>query len=463
MSDQPQRSVSPAIAALLSFVFPGLGQAYAGDRRSARIHALPAAVVLAVVVLLVVVLRPTVVLLFLFQPLNALVAAALIVGLGVWRALSIAHASRLDSRPARARRSLGSAGPAAVLLIGLVVVTHAWAVDVVWSVFEAGGQISRDDAPDRTGAAAGTAGSGCPSVSSTTPGTATPSPSIAPTPAPQDRVTILFLGRDGGSASEDHLIDSLQVVSYNPRNGQLVFISLPRDSSHLPLYSGGTWPARINALMSCAEAQPDAFPDGGLGTLRREVEYIVGIPIHYHALVEHAGFVQLVDAVGGIDIVLDREIDDDWYWQDGRQTGFHMQPGQHHLDGLTALAYSRSRHGPGGSDFRRARRQQQVLLALRDRLNDPTVLANLPTVIDIAAQYVRTDVPLDRLPEIVTLIQSTTDANIERYVLQPGPYADQIPREEIGGTYMTRLKMDAVAELSVQLFGEESRYFGAQP
>jgi hypothetical protein len=89
------------------------------------------------------------------------------------------------------------------------------------------------------------------------------------------------------------------------------------------------------------------------------------------------------------------------------------------------------------------------------------VLANLPTVIDIASEYVRTDVPLDRLPEIIALLQASTAASVDRYVLQPRLYAEVIPREEIGRVYMTRLKMDAVAELSIRLFGEESRY--AQP
>lgn len=464
---QPRRPIWPVAAALLSFIFPGLGQAYAGDRRAAAMQGLPAAALVVAAVVLVVVLRPTVVLLSLFQPLNALIAAVLVVGLGVWRALSIAHASAIGLSPVRGRLGRGAAWSAAAVLIGMVVVMHAWTVAVVWSIFDAGAQISRVEArpssPGSGGPVSGAEGIGCPPAPPTGLGMPAPSPSVAPGQAARDRVTIAFLGRDGGTASQDHLIDSLQIVSYRPRDGQLVFISVPRDTSQLPFYSGGTWPARINALMSCAEAHPDEYPDGGIGTLRRQLEHVIGIPIDYHALVDHAGFVELVDAVGGVRVYLDREIDDDWYWQDGRQTGFHMQPGWHHLDGVTALAYTRSRHGPGGSDFRRAQRQQQVLLALRDRINDPAVLANLPTVIGIASDYVRTDVPLDRLPEIAWLIQSTNEANVERHVLQPERYAQQIPREETNGLYMTRLKMDAVAELSIRLFGAQSRYYADQP
>jgi LCP family protein required for cell wall assembly len=343
-----------------------------------------------------------------------------------------------------------------VVLVGLIVAMHVWAGNVVWSAYQAGVRISQPidgtPSPRPTDAAA----PGLPTGSGVTP-----LPTTAGPPVPEGRVTVLFLGRDLGRGAEGHLTDSLQIASFDPVSGQIVMISLPRDTGQLPLYSGGTWPTKINALMSYAEAHPGEFPDGGLGTLRRELEYIIGIPIHYYAQVDFEGFVRLIDSVGGVDVTVVREINDPTYWQFGRQVGFHMLPGEHHLDGLTALAYARSRHGTGNSDFQRARRQQEVLLAVRDRLNDPSVLANLPTVIDIASEYVRTDVPLDRLPEIIALLQASTAASVDRYVLQPRLYAEVIPREEIGRVYMTRLKMDAVAELSIRLFGEESRY--AQP
>ncbi len=464
------RRRSPLVAAVLSFLFPGLGQAYAGETRSARLHGLPSALLVAAFALLWIVIGPTVLFVYLFQPALAMMAIAVIFAFGLWRAYSILHASGLGRTTKAARPAAGARTSAALLvvaLIGGVAVMHGWATQLVWSAYQAGVKISQ---PIGTPLPSPTTVAGSPSTGPTNGGqtggpTDTPTqpgptvtPTQAATPLPQGRVTILFLGRDLGRGAEGHLTDSLQVVSFDPRDGQIAFISVPRDTGQLPLYSGGTWPTKINALMSYAESHPDEFPDGGLGTLRRELEFIIGIPIHYYAQVDFTGFVQLVDAVGGVDVVVEREIDDPTYWQFGRQVGFHILPGEHHLDGLTALAYARSRHGTGNSDFQRARRQQQVLLALRDRVNDPQVLANLPTVIDIAAQYVRTDVPLDRMPEILALLQASTGASVERHVLQPRRYAEVIPREEIGRVYMTRLNMDAVAELSIRLFGDESRY-----
>ena len=72
---------------------------------------------------------------------------------------------------------------------------------------------------------------------------------------------------------------------------------------------------------------------------------------------------------------------------------------------------------------------------------------------------VRTNAPIEQVPQIVSILQQSTGADAQTYVLKPPGYAQVIPRSEIGRVYMTRLKMDAVAELSVELFGEKSRYF----
>jgi polyisoprenyl-teichoic acid--peptidoglycan teichoic acid transferase len=459
--------LSPSLAALLSFIFPGLGQAYAGDRRSALAQAVPAAIVVGTVLLLIIALRPTLFFVHLFQPIYAALAAIVAVALGLWRAYSIVHASRV-ARAADAAPKRTAQATVVALLLG-VAVMHAWALDVVWSAYQAGVAISQPiftptpSVPTTGGATGSPTGEPGP----TDPGVATPTPTFppspSPSPAPDGRVTILLLGRDLGLNNTDRLTDSIQVVSFDPRSGRIAFIGIPRDTGQLPLYNGGTYPNKINSLLAYADRNPEQFPEGGLAALRRELEYIIGIPIHYYASIDFLGFVRVVDALGGVDVHNDRPIADPTYWEAGRQVGFFLDVGDHHLDGRRTLAYVRSRHGPNNSDFVRARRQQQVILALRDKINDPQVLANLPGTIDTAAQYVRTDVPLDRLPDIVALLQRSTTADVERFVLQPRQFAEVVPRDEAGGQYMTRLKMDAVAELSIRLFGEESRYFNAAP
>jgi polyisoprenyl-teichoic acid--peptidoglycan teichoic acid transferase len=270
-------------------------------------------------------------------------------------------------------------------------------------------------------------------------------------------VNVLFVGIDRGS-SDNTNTDTMLLASFDPRTERIVMISLPRDVTNVPLYSGGTWRRKINTFYHYAAFHPDEYPGGGMDALVRQMEYLIGVPIHYYASIEIDGFRRIIDLVGGVDVVLEQAINDPTYQHTPDETGFFMQPGPHHLDGATALAYVRSRHGPGGSDFARARRQQQVILALRERLHDPAVFLNLPALLDAGAQMVRTDVPPHRLSELMALVQASEGAEARHIVLGPQRFAERIPPAETGGLYALRLKMEAVAAMSLSLFGNESRY-----
>jgi LCP family protein required for cell wall assembly len=434
----------PAVATLLSFAWPGLGQAYRGAPRRAAVFALPPLAAVVVLVALVVRLGVPVFAAYLAVPQWSAVAITLVIAAALWWAWAILDAGRPPSRASRV---------ASLALLSLVILGAGWAGSVVWSLYQAGERIGQ---PGSTAS---------PTPGQSTPGgtagpTPRPTPSPSPTPDLTGRVTVLLLGWDLGRGIEGQLTDTIQVASFDPATGHIAVISLPRDTGQLPLYSGGTWPQKINALMAYAERHPDEFPDGGLGTLERQLEYIIGIPIDYYAAVDFAGFEQLVDLVGGVDVTLDRPIADDTYgWGPNRPRGFFLEPGDHHLDGRTALAYVRSRHGPGNSDWQRARRQQQVLLELRHKIEDPRVLARLPELVDAVSRMVRTNAPIGQVPQIVSILQASTAADADTVVLRPREYAEVVPRSEIGQVYMTRLKMDAVADLSVRLFGESSRYY----
>ena len=209
------------------------------------------------------------------------------------------------------------------------------------------------------------------------------------------------------------LTDTLIVASFDPKTQSLDMISIPRDTARLPYYAGGQWLSRINGLMASAGRHPDSFPDGPMGTLVKEVEYIVGIPIDYYAQIDIAGFSALIDAVGGVDVTIETPLDDPGYQFSPTEIGFHLDPGTHHLDGKYATAFARSRHG--SSDYDRAARQQKVLLALRAKLNDPQTLLNLPNIVDSASQVVRTNAPLDRLPDLVSIAQHSQVADTNRW------------------------------------------------
>jgi LCP family protein required for cell wall assembly len=229
-------------------------------------------------------------------------------------------------------------------------------------------------------------------------------------PGADRRVTVLLVGVDNTHAAERGLTDTLIVASFDPISHSLTMISIPRDTARLPMYMGGEFSGRVNNLMRTAARNPELYPDGAMGTLVNELSYIVGVPIDYYAQIDIAGFTALVDMVGGVDVVLDTPIQDATYQFSPTETGFYLDAGPHHLDGKLATAYARSRHGPGNSDYERARRQQQILLALRTKFNDPRLMANLPGLLYVLSNIVRTDAPLDRLPDIVSIALSRSSS-----------------------------------------------------
>jgi LCP family protein required for cell wall assembly len=433
----------PALAALLSLVWPGLGQAYQGHPRRALVLAVPPLLIALSLGALALLLGPPVLVVHLLVPVYAAAAVLLILLLAGWWALAVIDSGRPHS---------GASAVVSVMAVAVIGLAGGWAASVVFSLYDAGQQIARPvETPQPTPAPSLAPGQPTP--------TSTPTGAPTPTPDPNARITVLFLGSDMGRGPEGQLTDTIQIASFDPRSGQIAMISVPRDTAQMPMYDGRTWDRKINELASYAAKHPDEFPDGAQ-TLELQLEYLIGIPIDYYAVVSFDGFRTVVDAVGGVEVTLDRPIADASYSRGpGQPRGFFMEPGDHHLDGSTALAYVRSRHGPGNSDYQRARRQQQVLLAMRQKINDPLVLANLPSIVEAASRMVRTNAPLERVPQIVSILQASTQAQAETYVLRPPQFAEVIPREEVGRVFMTRLKMDAVADLSIRLFGEESRYY----
>ena len=227
----------------------------------------------------------------------------------------------------------------------------------------------------------------------------------------------------------------------------------------IPLYFGGTGKTKINSIPTYVRNGWLNSPDQPLTTLVKEVGYLVGIPINYYAVVDLGSFVTMIDAVGGIDIVNPSEINDpvyDFLDPDGHLSVFHLAAGPQHLDGRLALAYVRSRHGTGNSDYARAGRQQQLLVAIGHKMATPSMFARLPDLMKQAGSLVKTNFPASRVADMVDLGKSVPEANFDKYVLGP-PYSVSTAK---AGAATSCLKLDKVATLSVQLFGADSRYYG---
>lgn len=183
----------------------------------------------------------------------------------------------------------------------------------------------------------------------------------------------LLVGIDTRETGNLSNTDSLILASYNHNTKGLVLLSIPRDF-HVQINPNKTWYNRINSVYSTYEGQGE---NKGLLRLREVVTEITGQEIQYHGMINYKGFVELIDALGGIEINVDNSFTDYNYPNGNDYKTVSFTEGPQTMNGKTALEYSRSRHSlqnGEGSDFARARRQQKVISALTSKLTSTSLL-----------------------------------------------------------------------------------------
>src|SRR3989304_3585141 len=126
-----------------------------------------------------------------------------------------------------------------------------------------------------------------------------PEPSGQPDVAAGERVNVLLVGVDSAPGRVTALTDTMLVVSLDTLGTRSAMISIPRDLYGAPLPNGQPFNNKLNALMTYADARPDEFPLGGVGTLKATIGRLLGGPVHYLAAINLLGFKQAVDALGG--------------------------------------------------------------------------------------------------------------------------------------------------------------------
>ena len=276
-------------AAGLSAVLPGLGQLFNGRRRLAAIFLVPS-LILVLLGAFLFATQPTMQLAAKAAAPDALAALlTLNLILLLFRLLAVGQAFLDTRRPGPTGRT-GVVGIAIILL--LVVVPHVAAYrygaafgDTFARVFAAGG---------------GPAGDGL-------------APSRSTGPDADERLNILLLGIDKIPSRTATLSDTMMVASIDPVGKTVSLVSVPRDLIGVPLGNGDNFGPKLNSLLAYADRHPKDFPDGGVQALEDAIGALLGIEIHYYARTEFFGFVDMVDAVGGVDIDVTQGFDDPTY------------------------------------------------------------------------------------------------------------------------------------------------------
>lgn len=397
------RTLSPAVAALLSALVPGWGQYLQGRRRSAVLY-LRGAVLLVTLLLLAVAAGPTQLAVWLVDPT---VLLGLIVVNGVvalFRLAAVWDAGR-GSRGA-------AAGLVALVLVVLVAVPHlalGWGQVRTYNFLTAVFGEEPQAAPPSTTSAPTTT---LPTTSDpgTSPTTTVPTTTTAP-PAPwQDdqRLNLLLLGGDAGVGRTGVRTDTVILASVGLERGDVALFGFPRNLSGLTFADGAPFTAYqgiLNEVYLYGLDHPERFPgpDPGAEALEEVIEGIAGVEVDYHVLVNLEAFVEVVDALGGVTMyVPERVVDPAYPKEDGTTVEIRIDQGVQTFDGTTALAYVRSRRL--SSDYDRMARQRCFLTALAAQADVPSLLRALPTLFDIIQANVSTDIPLDALPDLIRLV-----------------------------------------------------------
>lgn len=233
----------------------------------------------------------------------------------------------------------------------------------------------------------------------------------------QSRFTLLAMGLDRrpGERGLAHLTDTMMLISLDPISQRIGILSIPRD-----LYvdiPGFSQLQRINTAMALGEnTQPGSGPQLAMQT----VQYNLGIRVHDYILVDFKAVIDLVDAIGGIDVSIDYTINDTAYPDmNYGYDPFYLPAGSHHLMGYDALRFARTRHGD--SDINRAERQQMVIYAVRDRILDlnmlPAMIIQAPSLLNTWEDNVYTGMSLEQMIKLAWTVKDIPLENMRTGVI----------------------------------------------
>lgn len=286
-----------------------------------------------------------------------------------------------------------------------------------------------------------------------------------------DLLTILLVGGDAGPGRDGLRTDSMNVVSIDLDTGAVAMFGLPRNLKEVPLpasmrtafveyekrvrevdlidadldgypdlwidedgdgipdepefESCECFPEMLNKVHGQTREWSRTYPDEvdpGLAALRDIVGHLLGIEIDYYFMVEMAGFVRTIDAIGGVDVY----VEEPYHVrvsspEEGRPKAvIHVEPGMNHLDGLEALAYTRWRIG--SSDYDRMGRQRCVIKAAATQADPVTLVRAFPRLLDLMETYVTTDIPVSFLPDLVGIAGTIDFDNVATVGLTPPRY-----------------------------------------
>lgn len=307
----------------------------------------------------------------------------------------------------------------------------------------------------------------------------------------QDRVNFLLMGIGGEGHDGPQLTDTIILASYQPSSGEVGMLSIPRDMA-VPIPGYG-W-RKVNHANAFGEMKE---PGSGPLLATEVIGNVLDEEIHYYIRVDFNGFAKLIDDLGGIDVYVDRAFTDSQYPAHGMEYAtcgtstasvdengeaivvpdyscrfevLSFQEGWVHMDGDTALKYVRSRHGSNGegSDFARSRRQQKVLLAVKEKVFSMSTFLNptkIGSVLEAMDKNIATNLSTWELLRLAGEFKDFDASDIKSYVLDSSE-SSPLYATSLNGAYVLLPKNDdwsSVQRIANDIFLAESATIAAAP
>ena len=213
----------------------------------------------------------------------------------------------------------------------------------------------------------------------------------------RDKTTILIMGVDIRK-DDTGRSDTMMVATIDPKLDSASLLSVPRDT-RVRIYGYGY--DKINA----------AFAYGGEPLAERTIENFLGIDIDHYVVIDTSSFVKIIDAIGGIDIDVEKRMKYEDPWDDNGGLHINLFPGLQHMDGKTAVTYVRYRDSEG--DIGRIKRQQKFMAACMEKVMSPTFIPRIPAVLREVLDAVDTDMTTRQLLELAGALKSAQENGLE--------------------------------------------------
>lgn len=221
----------------------------------------------------------------------------------------------------------------------------------------------------------------------------------------EDKMTVMIMGVDR-RADDIGRSDTLMVATIDPEKKAAALLSIPRDT-------------RVKIRGHGYDKINHAYAFGGHNLTKESVEQLLGTPIHYYFLIDTKAFERIIDAIGGVDIHVEKRMYYEDPWDDDGGLVIDLRAGLQHMDGKTAIQYVRYRDEEG--DIGRISRQQKFIKAVMEKISSPGIITKLPAIIKEVSSAIETDMSVTKMINLISVLKDARDRGLNTAMVPGKP------------------------------------------